>query len=642
MIESGGFVGEVPPGSYSLESFTERLQFWKKNQVTVILTRCEETIFDLELSNIPSAEGVGGSLAIQWSIQLADPIPFLDNLFGARDAISRDELEQQLTPLVTQGVFSACGRTSIDQLAGPEAAPLLTAALSSGLSVRLQRYGLKFIDVMSARMNCPVLARQTERAGENWLAARENQLMLAAGQIENDELKNRLKEFQEKVPVRRALRDAVHADKFAKVESAEGFRKQLEAIDKDRLLRQEEKETLVAAYVARKEDHESAREHVLAVLEIDRERELEELRTQIEFAVEQKALEREIELANLTHAKDASRWQRELEREREEATHRQQLRQAKRQAQWRDALEARELKRDDSWKMLVHQQRMENLQTEIAVSQADRSRRVAILEVETRSRLADEQLQVDQRRQAWELDVRDKKSASQLDRLAKLQELNVQFSERQRRTQVELDNLKDDGAHRREVERIQAMAGLGAEALIATAKIDNASLLLDLKKHEANQSASRSQSELAQAQQFNDERRRAYEQLNETERAKADAIADAYKLALQAQQGTVQQMIGGLTQAAAPQTVALPVPHSATAPAATPVSTAWYAAFNGQQSGPYTPEQLRGYASAGQFPNSTLVWRQGLAAWTPAGQVAELAGMWASPAAPPPLPPTFG
>jgi len=47
---------------------------------------------------------------------------------------------------------------------------------------------------------------------------------------------------------------------------------------------------------------------------------------------------------------------------------------------------------------------------------------------------------------------------------------------------------------------------------------------------------------------------------------------------------------------------------------------------------------LQAHASAGRLTRETLVWRQGMAGWTPAGQVPELAELFA--AVPPPLPPS--
>lgn len=69
-----------------------------------------------------------------------------------------------------------------------------------------------------------------------------------------------------------------------------------------------------------------------------------------------------------------------------------------------------------------------------------------------------------------------------------------------------------------------------------------------------------------------------------------------------------------------------------------PLSTAaFFVAIGGQQQGPFQPPALQPYISAGQVTRETLVWRQGMAAWMPAAQVPDLAGLFA--AAPPPLPP---
>jgi hypothetical protein len=630
VIDHGVMIGEVPAGAYTLESFTERLEFWQERQVTVILTRCEETVFQLVLKDLPAAEGLCGSLEILWALQLADPVPFLENLFGARETLSRTELEKHLRPLVTQGLYAACGRTSIDQLVSPEIGSLLSEQLDSYLSVRLQRYGLKFVGLQSARMECPELARHQERAGKNWLAARETQLLRAARQVGDERLQERLDLVQERVPVRRALMDALLSDKFAKIESAEEFRKQVEAIDKDRLLRKEEKDNLVAGYMARQQDRDAAREHALAVLEIDRERELGELKSQIDYAVQEKSLTQEIELTRLNQTKESLVWRQELEREREAAVHHRQLRQDKVQSHWNEVLQARELKRDDSWKELAHRRRMEDVETELALVRTDRARRVSLLESETKTRLAAEQLQFEQQRAVWELDLREKKSASQLERLARIQEMNARFAERQQRTRLDLENLREDAAHRRELDRMQAMQSVSAEVLIVTAKTENASLLADLKKHEASQATARSQQELAQFQQLNEERLQMYERMNETERAKADAIAESYKLSMQMRSG----------RKSPDPAESRPVSQMAASPPPVPPAI-WYAAFNGQQAGPFTQHQIREYVVTGQVAPTTLVWRQGLAGWSPAQQVPDLASLWLKPDAPPPLPPVL-
>jgi len=63
----------------------------------------------------------------------------------------------------------------------------------------------------------------------------------------------------------------------------------------------------------------------------------------------------------------------------------------------------------------------------------------------------------------------------------------------------------------------------------------------------------------------------------------------------------------------------------------------FFVAVNGQQSGPFDKNVLTQYAAQGQFTAQSLVWKQGMASWTAAAQVPELATLFAS--VPPPIPP---
>jgi hypothetical protein len=134
-----------------------------------------------------------------------------------------------------------------------------------------------------------------------------------------------------------------------------------------------------------------------------------------------------------------------------------------------------------------------------------------------------------------------------------------------------------------------------------------------------------------------------YEKMNETERAKADAIADAYKTAMQSQQGSVQQMIGGLSQAAtpaAPAPAGFPPPMApAAAPPPMPAAETWLVSLNGQQSPALQLAQVQQYIQSGHVTAATMVWKTGMSAWAQAGQVSELAAIFnAVPSAPPPMP----
>ena len=82
---------------------------------------------------------------------------------------------------------------------------------------------------------------------------------------------------------------------------------------------------------------------------------------------------------------------------------------------------------------------------------------------------------------------------------------------------------------------------------------------------------------------------------------------------------------------------ASPPPAAIAAPPPLPAPVQFYAAINGQQAGPLDLNALQQKVGSGEIEEDTLVWKSGLPAWTPAGQVPELAPLFAS-AGPPPLP----
>jgi hypothetical protein len=62
----------------------------------------------------------------------------------------------------------------------------------------------------------------------------------------------------------------------------------------------------------------------------------------------------------------------------------------------------------------------------------------------------------------------------------------------------------------------------------------------------------------------------------------------------------------------------------------------YHAALGGKPAGPLDWPALEAKTAAGEITRETQVWKKGMAAWTPAGSVAELAPLFEN--APPPLP----
>lgn len=67
-----------------------------------------------------------------------------------------------------------------------------------------------------------------------------------------------------------------------------------------------------------------------------------------------------------------------------------------------------------------------------------------------------------------------------------------------------------------------------------------------------------------------------------------------------------------------------------------PGASPYHVAVNGSQQGPFNPDTLRQMVQQGTLTRDTLVWKPGMAAWTKAGDVADLKNLFDS--MPPPIP----
>lgn len=86
-------------------------------------------------------------------------------------------------------------------------------------------------------------------------------------------------------------------------------------------------------------------------------------------------------------------------------------------------------------------------------------------------------------------------------------------------------------------------------------------------------------------------------------------------------------MAGSMAQAAQPGAAPPPLPGAA----------AYYVGVNGTQAGPFDINTLRTMIANGSVTPTTLVWKQGMAAWAAASTVADIAALFGA-GGPPPLP----
>ncbi len=90
--------------------------------------------------------------------------------------------------------------------------------------------------------------------------------------------------------------------------------------------------------------------------------------------------------------------------------------------------------------------------------------------------------------------------------------------------------------------------------------------------------------------------------------------------------GTMNDMMGGVGQAAKPGTVPPPLP-----------TATYHVAINGQAAGPFDLSALTQMAVVGQLTADSLVWKNGMVQWEKAGTMDDLKGLFTN--AIPPVPP---
>ena len=96
------------------------------------------------------------------------------------------------------------------------------------------------------------------------------------------------------------------------------------------------------------------------------------------------------------------------------------------------------------------------------------------------------------------------------------------------------------------------------------------------------------------------------------------------------------QQMGGMMNPQSQTTTAAPTQSTGAMPPPLPQQTQYFYAVNGQQSGPVTFESLSNLFTSKTIDTNTLVWKQGMANWTPLNTVSELQALLGS--VPPPLP----
>jgi hypothetical protein len=623
----GRFLGEIPAGEFTFRDFRDKLQFWRKGQATFLLTRSDVVQLPVDCTGFVSADEVPIDVRINVGVQIENPVLFMTNLMGPRKEYPVHELAERLTPAVKQEAWVATARLKVDDLRGPAIAAKVAQQVVDAIAPAFRRYGLKVFSIEGMLM-------QPSGMEKHWEKVKENNVEVAGERLTNRRMGDDVGILTERIGLREKLRDLAISDQFDQARSEEELKALITQVDKARLLRKEEMDQLFEGFEQRKDDREAVRRHIVEVLDINRQQEIDQLRMQVGHTLELANKKNELELAEATNSVENLQWRNEIAREIELAERRREERKKDLAAKWERIREAQRQKQDGSWERLLHDQREESLRTELAVKEAERKRRVQLLEAESAAQIEAQKIIAERQRREFELEMGGRESDAQFDRLKRVQDMNFDGHARQVQLDADLKGQVESRTHSHEIEKLKTMGTLSAEALIAGSNADNAKVLAEFKMQEARSQADVQIAGRTDQQALNEERLRLYEKLSEAEKSKADAIAGVFQQALRGQQDAVAQMIGGL---AAAHTPARPPASPAAPPPVAAIGAEWHVAAGGGQTGPHTLQQVQAMIQRGQLAGESMVWKAGMAGWVAIAECGEFAGLLA--AAPPPLPP---
>ena len=638
----GKYVGVIPAGEFTFHDFRDKLQFWRKGTATILLMRSEVVRLPVDCNGFISADDIPIELRVEVGIKIENPVVFMLNMMGPRKEYPVKELAERLTPTVKQEAWVATARLEASELRGPAVAAKVSQQIVDAITPSFRRYGLSVFSLEG-------FAAQAAGMEKHWEKVKENHFEVAGERLTNQRMGEDVGIRTDRIALLEKLRDIVIFDKFDQARTAEEYRdieisdkfdqarseeelKTLFAqVDKSRLLRKEEIDQLTEGFNERRGDREAIRSHIVGVLDINRQQEIDQLRAQVGHSLEIAARKNELELADAINSVDNLKWRNEIARGLEQAENGREERKKNLASKWERIREVQRQKQDGSWERLLHQQREESIRTELAIKEAERARRVGLLEAESVAQIESQRIITERQRLEFEVEKAKLESDAQQKRLDDIQAGNA----RQAQLAADLIAQQESRDHTHKIELIKTSGTLSTEALIATSNPENAKVLAELKIREAESKAKIQAASHGDQQKYNEELIGLHEKINAVEKSKSDTIVDVFQQALKGQQDLNNQMISGLATA---HTSPRPVSVSASPTPVVGTAAEWQVASAGGGLGSYTTQQVRAMIQQGTVAVESLVLKNGMGnVWVTIANCPEFAGLIsASPHSPPP------
>ncbi len=498
-IENGRYIGVIGPGRYTLETFCEKLAFWNRKQVTVVLLHDEPVTLEFPTLQVETSERLSVEVTLTPTLAIDDPVRFLPALLKDRDVLTRAELTEWFRPIVEQAVAESVGRLSLKDLTVVEGRRNLDAVIGQTLRPLLEPYGMRFERVQTVSIAQPQYDEQQRRVGQIWLSREGMALDAAAAQLAVDQMHAQIQQretrgeleilddeveldhqtskqavLRRRIALRAQRRLTIQADNFDTLRTEEARKAFLRQLEAEGLVAEADHAELAATLRGKAADRTSQRDHLLKKIDLDQQYDLDELRAELAHQRELKSLARQLELVERGAGVAGAQSRVTLERQAREST-------ARRKAEI-DELEHRrattrlegELRREEGLAQSEHDAKVRGILGNADLSDAEKRRQIGLIDLELDNA----------RRDAEEKRLRDGadwNARRHQEELRLEQELaDREAARKERALQSEREHELKRGAQ--STTHLQAHAVLTPEQLIAAVNPTNAAILADLEK----------------------------------------------------------------------------------------------------------------------------------------------------------------
>ena len=494
IVDRGEVQGTVPPGAYTLEKAGAKAWDWLttgiSDQATALLVDVTPTDLDFHLGGRFTADPLPIGVTIRLRASVKEPGRFLLHVLKGRERMSLNELREYLYPEVIQVTDEWLRRHTLETLVNePKKRDELELAIEDALDRVFKQSGLTFDHIRTVELNLEPYDEIKGIRGEKQLLIyrSEAELGLEATQTEIEikrkqaqlETKHRFDDIQHefdlqalvektrqveqeerKIELYARMRDATLSNRMDQVRTDREFEAFLNQIDTEKLLEEKERKDLLKTWAEEEEDHDRARAHLLAKLDVEQDFERRLIALRLQSDLDMKQLESEMDLLRTRADKqeeiEYARWSFELKKRREQMA-------IDKETKVQE-LEIADMEREAERlaKNKEAEDKLNNLR--------------AKLELARESLQSMKELRMQEARHKWALE----KERLELELTHKEKEAEMAMAHERLKSELELD-------------RLDKISKLGVEALISISPDSQAKIIADLKKTEAMQGLSEDQ-----------------------------------------------------------------------------------------------------------------------------------------------------